>query len=85
MKTIHNFVENQRQKILVFRAQLRCGVHRLNEILTDERGASAIEIAGAAVMAIVLICILINAFTGIFSDTIIPGIQDKIKGIFSMA
>jgi len=52
--------------------------------LSDTSGASAVEIAIAAVIAVVLALIILNAFTGIFSNTIIPGIQDKIKSIFSV-
>ncbi len=52
--------------------------------LLDTSGASAVEVALAAVIAVVLALIIINAFTGIFSNTIIPGIQDKIKSIFSV-
>lgn len=53
-------------------------------LLKSEKGASAIEIAGAAIIAIVLAMIILNAYTGIFSDTIIPGIKAKIAEMFAI-
>ncbi len=85
MKTkVSNLVNRVKEKRIALKAQVKCHAVRLQEVLADDTGASAIEIVGAAVMAIVLICILINAFTGIFTTTVIPGITDKIKGIFAM-
>lgn len=57
---------------------------KVQSTMSDTSGASAVEVALAAVIAVVLALIIINAFTGIFSNTIIPGIQDKIKSIFSI-
>lgn len=69
-----NFKEALRKKLI--RAKIK---------LEDTSGASAVEIAIAAVIAVVLGLIILNAFTGIFSDTVIPGIRDKIKNIFSVS
>lgn len=58
---------------------------KAQETMSSTSGASAVEIAIAAVIAVVLALIIMNAFTGIFSNTIIPGIQEKIKSIFSIS
>lgn len=57
---------------------------RAAELLKSEKGASAIEIAGAAIIAIVLALIILNAYTNIFSDTIIPGLKSKIAEMFAI-
>jgi Flp pilus assembly pilin Flp len=67
----------------VYRTVVKSGIRTLKE-LQDQSGASAVEIALAAVIAIVLACILLQAFTGIFSDSIIPGIKNGVSQMFSI-
>ena len=77
MRNIKQSVQNLAVKVKVQETEMQ-------EVLINEQGASAIEIALAAVAAVVFICIIVNAFTGIFTDTIIPGLKGKIDDIFSM-
>jgi len=78
MTKVLKFVGNVKRKI-------RSSAVSAQAVLCGHTGASAVEIAGAAVMAIVLICVLLQAFTGIFSDSIIPGIKDKVSQMFAIA
>lgn len=77
--------EKLQEKLVKARSTTEKTLIKAESILSDTSGASAVEIAIAAVIAVVLALIILNAFTGIFSNTIIPGIQEKIKSIFSVS
>lgn len=53
------------------------------EVLSNSQGASALEIALASIIAVVLGILILNAFTGIFNTTIIPKVTSSITGMFS--
>lgn len=77
-------MRNLKQSVQDLAVKAKVQETKMQEVLINEQGASAIEIALAAVAAVVFICIIVNAFTGIFTDTIIPGLKGKISDIFSM-
>jgi Flp pilus assembly pilin Flp len=77
-------MRNLKQSVQDLAVKAKVQETKMQEVLINEQGASAIEIALAAVAAVVFICIIVNAFTGIFTDTIIPGLKGKTSDIFSM-
>lgn len=81
---IKKIIENIKKKSTTLAVKANVNTESLAETLADESGASALEIALAAVAAVVFICVIINAFTGIFSNTVIPGIQSHISKIFAI-
>jgi Flp pilus assembly pilin Flp len=81
---VRSYIKNFKQTVQDVAVKVRVQETKMQEVLINEQGASAIEIALAAVAAVVFICIIVNAFTGIFTNTIIPGLEGKIEDIFSM-
>ncbi len=81
---VKSYIRNFKKSVQDFAVKAKVQETKMQEVLINEQGASAIEIALAAVAAVVFICIIVNAFTGIFTDTIIPGLKGKITDIFSM-
>lgn len=81
---VRNFIHRVKSNLLKLSIKAKFQTNRLQAVLADDTGASAIEIMGAAVFAIAMICLLMEAFTGLFSKTVLPGIQEKINSIFAM-
>lgn len=80
---IRKFIHTVKQKINTFVIMLKVNTSSTREILVDNRGASALEIALASIIAVVLALKILDAFTGIFSNTVIPKISSSITGMFS--
>jgi hypothetical protein len=82
-KRLQNSFYTVNQKLKVLAVKVKLNTMSTREVLSNNRGASALEIALASVIAVVLGVLLLNSFTGIFNDTVIPKITTSITGMFS--
>ncbi len=79
IKNITHAVKRQTQS---FAIRLKSTIMPVREVLADNKGLTALEIALGAIVSIVLCGLILNAFTGVFNNSVLPKVKDTIMGMF---